>query len=652
MIRKEDIARILDAVRIEEVVGDFVNLKKKGANMFGLCPFHNEKTPSFTVAPAKGIYKCFGCGKAGNSVNFMMEHEHYTYPEALRYLARKYGIDIVEEEADEEYEKKRSEAEQAYFIHDFASKWFIQQLWETPKGQTIGLSYFKERGFSEAIIKKFQLGYSPEAYQAFFDHAKKQGFKEDALIKNGLVTEERKNDRFRDRVIFPIHSASGRVLAFGGRTMRTDKKIAKYLNSPETPIYRKSEIVYGIYFAKNELVKQNLCYLAEGYTDVISLYQAGVENVVSSSGTSLTEGQIKAIRRFTPNITILYDGDSAGIKASFRAIDMLLKEAMNVRVVLFPEGEDPDSYARSHSSAELQTFLKEQSSNFIIFKADILLQDAGNDPVQRANAIKDIVASIAAVPDPITRSEFIKDTGLRFNIEEKDLVFEMNKVLRANAKQQIRREENQEIDIPDEKKEPQTQLRNTGELLTDAERSLLQIILNSGNKDISYFEENEDGRQVKVSLHTADFIFSMLEEEELQFKDEVNRELLELCKKQYREHKKIDTSQLFHELPPEMVSNVAALLDEQYALSPNWEERHKVFVQHKDNNDEIYLAVVESAMLEYQQWVVRSRIDEVNAKIKDNPDAEEMALLMMEYAKLKQLEIRINKDQLNRVIIK
>ena len=652
MIRKEDIARILDAVRIEDVIGDYVTLKKRGANMFGLCPFHNEKTPSFTVAPAKGIYKCFGCGKAGNAVSFMMEHEHYTYPEALRYLAKKYGIDIVEEQPDEEYELKRSEEEQSYFVHDFTSKWFIQQLWETQKGQTIGLSYFRERGFSDAIIKKFQLGYSPPEYDALSKHAQKQGFKEEVLIKNGLVTEERKNDRFRDRVIFPIHSASGRVLAFGGRTIRTEKTIAKYLNSPETPIYRKSEVLYGIYFAKNAVVKENLCFLAEGYTDVISLHQAGVENVVASSGTSLTQGQIRAIRRFTPNITILYDGDSAGIKASFRAIDMILSEGMNVKVVMFPEGEDPDSYARSHSSSELKDFLKTKASNFIIFKAENLLGDAGRDPVERANAIRDIVASIAAVPEPITRSEFIKDCSLRFNIAEKDLVFEMNKVLRTNARQKIQRDEEQQIDIPEEKKETQSLLRNTDELLVEAERKLIQLILNDGNIELSFFENNEDGVPVEINMSTAEFIFKQIEEEELTFKNQKNIQLFELCKKQFADDGRIDSSQLFHTLSPDLVAYVADLLDEQYSLSPNWELKHQVFVQHKGNNEQIFMSVVDSSMLEFQQLIVRKRIDEINVKFNQKPDEEEMALLMVEYNKLKQLEIKINKEQLNRVIIK
>lgn len=652
MIRKEDIARILDAVRIEEVVGDYVTLKKRGANMFGLCPFHNEKTPSFTVSPAKGIYKCFGCGRAGNAVSFIMEHEHYTYPEALRYLAKKYGIDIVEEESDEEYELKKSEEEQSYFIHDFATKWFVQQLWESQKGQTIGLSYFRERGFSDATIKKFQLGYSPPEYDAFSKYAQKHGFKEEILIKNGLVTEESKNDRFRDRVIFPIHSASGRVLAFSGRTMRTDKTIAKYINSPETPIYHKSEILYGIYFAKNAIVKENMCFLVEGYTDVISLYQAGVENVVASSGTSLTQSQIRIIRRFTPNITILYDGDSAGIKASFRAIDMILSEAMNVKVVMFPDGEDPDSYARSHSSSELKDYLKTKSSNFIIFKAENLLGDAGRDPVERANAIKDIVASIAAVPDPITRSEFIKECSLRFNIAEKDLVFEMNKVLRANARQKIKRDDEQDIEIPDEKKETQSLIRSTDELLIDAERKLLQLILSDGNKKLSFTEKNEDGYSVEYNISTAEFIFKQIEEEELSFKESRNIQLFEMCKKQFEEDGKIDLAQLLRNLSPEMVAYVADLEYEQYSLSPNWELKHKVFVQHAKNNDFIFLSVVESAMLEFQQLVVRKRIDEINEKFKQKPDEEEMDNLMLEYTKLKKLEIKINKDLLNRVIIK
>ena len=352
MIPKSTIDEIFDAAIIEDVVGEFVALKKRGVNYLGNCPFHNEKSPSFTVSPAKGIYKCFGCGKAGNSINFIMEHEHYSYPEALKYLANKYNIEVEEEEQTDEQKLAANEKESLFVVSNYASKYFKDQMHNSQAGKAIGLSYFKERGFREDIVEKFELGYSPDEWSAFTDAALKDGHSIEFLEKSGLtiVKEDKKFDRFKGRVMFPIHNLSGRVLGFGGRILKTDAKAAKYLNSPESEIYHKSKVLYGIYFAKKEIIQQDNCYLVEGYTDVISLHQSGVENVVSSSGTSLTEGQIRLIKRFTENITILYDGDAAGLKASFRGIDMILQEGMNVRVVLFPDGEDPDSYAKNHSS--------------------------------------------------------------------------------------------------------------------------------------------------------------------------------------------------------------------------------------------------------------------------------------------------------------
>ncbi|MBL4667710.1 MAG: DNA primase, partial [Flavobacteriales bacterium] len=397
MIPKQTIDEIFDAAIIEDVVGDFVPLKKRGANYLGNCPFHNEKTPSFTVSPAKGIYKCFGCGKAGNSVNFIMEHEHYSYPEALRFLANKFNIEIEEEELSPEQKDAADERESLYIVSNYAAKYFHKQLLDSDEGKAIGLSYFLERGFREDIIETFQLGYNPDGWTAFTDEAEKAGHNLKYLDKSGLtiVKGDKKFDRFKGRVMFPIHNLSGRVLGFGGRILQANDKAAKYLNSPESEIYHKSKVLYGIYTAKKAISKENICYLVEGYTDVISLYQSGVENVVSSSGTSLTEGQIRLVKRFTPNITILYDGDAAGIKASFRGIDMILQEGMNVRVVLFPDGEDPDSYAKAHTTEELKDYITTNAQDFIRFKTSVLIKDVGNDPIKKAELIKDIVASIA-----------------------------------------------------------------------------------------------------------------------------------------------------------------------------------------------------------------------------------------------------------------
>jgi DNA primase len=386
LIPKDTIQTIIETARIEEVVGEFVHLRKRGVNYVGLCPFHNEKTPSFTVSPAKGIYKCFGCGKAGNSVNFIMEHEHYTYPEALKFLAKKYNIEVEEEEQTPEQIQQLNERESLYAVTEFARKFFTEQLLNTDEGKSIGLSYFKERDFTDKTIDEFQLGYSPDRWDAFTKAAKENGYEKQFLVKTGLTIDKdgKHFDRFRARVIFPIHNLTGRVIGFGGRILKKDDKKAKYVNSPESEIYNKSKVLYGIYFAKNEIIKKDNCFLVEGYTDVISLFQAGIKNVVASSGTSLTTGQIRLIKRYTPNITILYDGDAAGLKASFRGIDMILEQGMNVKVVLFPEGEDPDSYARTHRSVEVEDYITSQAKDFIRFKTSVLLEETQNDPVKKA----------------------------------------------------------------------------------------------------------------------------------------------------------------------------------------------------------------------------------------------------------------------------
>ena len=397
MISRDTIQTIIETARVEEVVGDFVTLRKRGVNMIGLCPFHNEKTPSFTVSPVKGIYKCFGCGKAGNSVNFVMEHEHYTYPEALRFLAKKYSIEIEEEEQTPEQLQEINEKESLYAVTAFAQKFFTECLFNTEEGKSIGLTYFKDRGFREHIMEHFQLGYSPDAWEAFTNNAIQNGYSPDYLVKSGLTIEKdgKRFDRFSARVIFPIHNLSGRVIGFGGRILKSEEKKAKYINSPESDIYNKSQVLYGIYFAKNAIIKKDNCYLVEGYTDVISLFQAGFENVVASSGTSLTTDQIRLIKRYTPNITILYDGDEAGLKASFRGIDMILEQGMNVKIVMFPDGEDPDSFVRNHRSIEVEEFLGKEARDFIRFKTNILIKEAQDDPIKKAGLIKEIVQSIS-----------------------------------------------------------------------------------------------------------------------------------------------------------------------------------------------------------------------------------------------------------------
>ena len=432
MIDRATIDRILDTADIVDVIGDFVTLKKRGVNYLACCPFHNEKTPSFSVSGTKGIYKCFGCGKAGNVVNFVMEHEHMTYVEALKYLGKKYGIEVKEKELTAEEQQAAGQRESLMIVSAYAQEQFTNTLWEHPDGKNIGLSYFRERGFSDKTIKKFQLGYCLDSRNAFSNKALNDGYKKEYLVATGLSVERNDEllDRFFGRVMFPIHSISGRVIAFGARTLKQDKSVAKYLNSPESEIYIKSNGLYGIYFAKQAITRTQKCYLVEGYTDVISMHQAGIENVVASSGTSLTTEQVRLIKRFTPNVTVLYDGDAAGIKASIRGIDMLLEEGLNVKVALFPDGDDPDSFARKHSTSELETFLNSAEQDFISFKTKLLSEEAKNDPIKRAALISEVVKSVSVIPDTIVRTVYVKECSRLLDIEEDILLTEVAKLRR------------------------------------------------------------------------------------------------------------------------------------------------------------------------------------------------------------------------------
>ena len=440
MIDQHTIDRIIDAANIVEVVSDFVTLRRRGANYVGLCPFHDEKTPSFSVSPARGICKCFSCGKGGNSVHSIMEHEQVSYYEALKYLARKYNIEIQERQLSEEEKQRKTDRESMLIVNDFAQKFFATNLLENAEGRSIGLGYFRERGFGEDIIKKFGLGYSPDKRDALAQEAVRKGYKKDYLVKTGLCIESQQGslyDRYKGRVIFPIHSLSGKVIAFGGRILKKDDKAAKYVNSPESEVYHKSDVLYGIYHAKQAIVKNDFCYLVEGYTDVLSMHQAGIENVVASSGTSLTPGQIRLIHRFTNNITVLYDGDAAGIKASLRGIDLILQEGLNIKVVLLPDGDDPDSFSKKQSAADFTAYIKAHETDFIRFKTNLLLEGAGNDPIKRATLIGDIVRTIAIIPDNILRTIYVQDCARLLSVDEKMLMREVNNIHRDKREQEI-----------------------------------------------------------------------------------------------------------------------------------------------------------------------------------------------------------------------
>ncbi len=619
MIPKETIDKIFEAARIEEVVGGFVQLKKRGANFIGHCPFHDEKTPSFTVSASKGIYKCFGCGKGGNSVSFVMEHEHYSYPEALKYLAEKYSIEIVEKEMTPEQSIRANDRDSLYVISSFANKFFQQKLWETEEGKVIGLSYYKERGFLEETIKKFQLGYSPKQKDALSKEALKSSFQEKYLEDSGvsIIKNGSANDRFRERMMFPIHSFSGRVLGFGGRTLQKDNK-AKYVNSPESLIYLKSKTLYGIYFAKQHISKQNNCYIVEGYTDVISLHQSGVENVVSSSGTSLTSEQIKLIHRFTKNITILFDGDAAGIKASFRSIDIILAESMNVKVVLFPDGEDPDSFARSCSQEELKNYLAENSKDFITFKTDVLSKNTKDDPSKRVEMIKEIASSISQIPDDISRSEYIKVCSRMLRVKELDL----SKEVGAQKSKRV-------SSSPEKKEEKNTKNENDKikRKQLKEEKEIIRLLLNYGNKTLKFEEET-------ISLAT--FILAELKADKMTFENEQYQMILDEISEVLEKEGKIKLEYFTLHFNPFISRLTIDLISNEYNMSENWDKRHKILTGTEENK---IRKAVENSLYSLKLKHLDAKLGDIQLQLKENP--EDVERITKTYAKYLQVRKQI-----------
>lgn len=537
MIPQETVNRILDAAQIVDVVGEFVSLKRRGANYVACCPFHNEKTPSFSVSPSKGIYKCFGCGKSGTAVGFVMEHESLSYFEALRFLARKYGIEVVEKEETAEEVAQRQRSESLHIVSDYAGK-FFQEALKTGEGRSVGYQYFRQRGLEDASIEKYGLGWAPKSRHAFADEARAKGYKEEFLTAAGLCIKNDDGslvDRFYDRVIFPIHSISGRIIAFGGRTLKSGHPAMKYVNSPESEIYVKSKSLYGIYFAKNEIARRDKCYLVEGYLDVLSLHQLGITNVVASSGTSLTVQQIRLIKKFTNNVTIMYDGDSAGIQAAMRGLGLILKEGMNVKVVLIPDGDDPDSYARKHSLDEVRDFIAANEKDFIGFKTELLLNEAGDDPLKRAELINDIADTIALIPDTVIRTVYIQSSCEKFNIEP-SILFERvkktkEKLLEEEMKAASRRSEatgEEEASVPlDEIQEADSRKASSPSLfekplLMASERELLWFILNYGLEQMNFETDSEFYDKGNV-FTVADFIDSALEADNHKFENSLFR---------------------------------------------------------------------------------------------------------------------------------
>ena len=634
MIDQATIQKIFDAADIYEVVSDFVSLKKRGVNYLGLCPFHNEKTGSFTVSPAKGIYKCFGCGKGGNAVNFIMEHEQMSYVEALKYLAEKYHIPVEEKELTEEQRKEKTERESMLIVSSYANEYFQYQLWNTDEGRSVGLGYLRQRGISDEMIRKFGLGYNPEGWGAFTKAAQEKGYKKEFLVKTGLTIENEKGlfDRFRARVMFPVFDLAGKVIAFGGRTMTTDKKISKYLNSPESEIYHKSKTLYGIFLAKKSIVQQDRCILVEGYTDVISFHAKGIENVVASSGTSLTIEQIRLIRRLTPNVTIIYDGDAAGIKASLRGIDLVLEEGLNVRVLLLPDGEDPDSFARSHTPQDLADFIANNETDFINFKTKLLLGTAGDDPVERARLITDIVRSIAKIPDNIVRSVYVRETAHQLDVEERVLYTEIAKVRLKNEEQPVK---NSASAVP-EIQVTTTPVR--GATPCDLEESVLvRYLLLFGNNEL--YEEEHNGFMRSVSV--GEFIVRELAEDDLELLNPIFRAIQTEYQQQY-ESPSFIPARYFIAHPDIKISTVAAnILSEPYELSKIWYKMENFIETEQMKLAELLPKILDNYKMRRVEMLSRD-IDNRILESQNNPDPQQIMELLRRKNAINTIRRKLN----------
>lgn len=703
MIDQPTIDRILDAANIVDVVSEFVTLRKRGVNYVGLCPFHDDKSPSFYVSPAKNICKCFACGEGGTAVHFIMKHEQIGYFDALRFLAKKYNIEIAERELSDEEKRVRSDRESMFIVNAWAQQYFSQMLHEHVEGKTVGMRYFIERGFREDTIRKFQLGYSLDQRDALYQQALRKGYKKEYLEKTGLVIAYENgnvNDRFRGRVIFPVHSLSGKVVAFGGRVLKKDEKTAKYVNSPESPIYHKSNELYGIYFAKQAIVKADRCYLVEGYTDVISMHQSGVENVVASSGTALTHGQIRLIHRFTNNITVLYDGDAAGIKAAIRGIDLLLDEGMNVKVVLLPDGEDPDSFARSHTATEFTEFIRQHETDFIRFKTKLLLADAGNDPVKRAALIGDIIRTIAIVPDDITRTIYIRECSAMMEIDEQVVLNQVNKQRLSKNEQKssvpVTNRSTTEILPPDYSiAEPSGQMQEvpvaTAEPVSDQlppdfpppleeefsgsnemseippsapveetqvmtrqrspyeafEIALLRYVVRYGER-VLYDYVDEETKE-RIVMRVAEFIRDDLERDDLSFYTPIFKQMLDEAANRCGEETFI-AHRYFLSHPDPLVSRVAAnLMSEKYQLS----KYHFKFREVEQEEDKLDQLVVRDLFAFKEAYIMR-QLKEKQELLKQlsSADPEQIMTVMKEIAQLNEIKKVLSKELGERIILK
>ena len=640
MIDQLTIQRILDAADITDVVSGFVTLRRRGVNMLGLCPFHNEKTPSFTVSPSKGIFKCFGCGKGGNVVNFIMEHESLSYPEALKWLARKYSIEVVETEETEEQKQLKDDRESMMIVSAFAGKYFMRNLWEESEGRAVGLSYFRERGFRDDVLKKFEAGYSPDGKAPFTETAQKQGYRMEYLEKTGLTIrrDDWVRDRFAGRIVFPVHNLAGRIIAFGGRNLKNDPKAAKYLNSPESEIYHKSRELYGIFQARREMARAEKCYLVEGYTDVLSLHQAGIENVVASSGTALTSDQIRLIKRFTNNITIIFDGDEAGIKASLRGIDLVLEEGMNVKVLLLPDGEDPDSFAKKKGAQGFSEYVAENETDFIRFKTSLLMKDAEKDPIVRSRLISDIIRSVSVIPNSITRSVYVKECSRLLNVDEDVLYLEIRKQkYRQNEEFRKRKMQNQREPvaaptlstsrfIPDGS--------HPSELMVE-ELEFLRFLLRYQNTVI--FEREGENPQEVYEVKVGEYMIEELENDDLVSENPLFRKIFYQIKENLDDDQ-FDSEKHFLFNEDSEVSKLATdLLSEKFIESKRW-TKAGAFIEKEE---EIIDYLVPRIIYEYKLRRVKILLREIEKEIDRAADENNFDLVIEEqskYMNLKQVE--------------
>lgn len=647
MIPRDTINQIIETARIEDVVGEFVTLRKRGSNLIGICPFHKEKTPSFNVNPARNIFKCFGCGKAGDAVRFIMEHEHYSYPEALRYLAKKYGIKIEEREQSPEELAAQNERERMFNINSFAQEYFSNIMMTSDEGQSVGLAYFHERGFRDAIINRFQLGYCPNSGSAFTEYAMQHGYDKDLLIKVGLTGsyENRTYDRYQGRVIFPIHNLTGKVIGFGGRILTKEKTKAKYVNSPESEIYNKSQTLYGIFFARNEISRLDNCILVEGYADVLSMHQAGIENVVASSGTSLTTEQIRMISRYTKNITMLYDGDAAGIHAALRGTNMILEEGMNVRIVVLPPEDDPDSFVQNNPIEVVTKYLADNAKDFIGFKTNLLLKDAQNDPIKRASVIKDIVETIAVIPDPIYRATYIKECSRTLEMPEQTLTNEVNKILRAKLRKQLGLDPKQDSQLTYQEyqtyqPQQQVELESSTPIGFFQEQELVKLLLSHGSENIELEEKDEDGKVINTYITTiASAIVDDLKNDGLLFRDETHKKIFDAF------DRGLDTGILptAHDFTSSEDQDVAVLaadlLSTQYKLD-DW-QRHRIVVK---TEDDVLKKTVLSSILRFKDMVIEDRRATVVKELQSCTDPDDQLILLQKKKKLDDIRLKINHD--------